>query len=158
MNFQPRKLVVKENNQLAVTVESVMSKRFVWVQASAHIESAIEKILKSNQTGAPVLNKNKEPVGFLSQKDCLKLATQLRYFNSYPGYVSDYMTQNVEVLQGTNKLFDAINCFIDKWYHAYPVVNPNNQVIGLLTRKKVLEYVKSINQTSWYSGRERTFF
>ncbi len=158
MNFQPRKVVVKENNQLAITVEGVMTRRFVWVSSSANIEEAIEKIVKSNQTGAPVLNKNKEPVGFISQKDCLKLATQLRYFNSYPGFVSNYMTQNVEVLHNKVKLFDAINCFIEKWFHAYPVVNEKNQVIGLLTRKKVLEYVNTINQTSWYDKQESTHY
>ena len=158
MNFQPGKVRIKENNQLAITVESVMSRRFVWVSSSANIEEAIEIIVKSNQTGAPVLNQNKEPVGFLSQKDCLKLATQLRYFNSYPGFVSDYMTQNVVVFHRKIKLFDAINSFIEKWFHAYPIINDRNQVMGLLTRKKVLEYVNSINQTSWYNKQEATSY
>ncbi|SMF01707.1 CBS domain-containing protein [Pseudobacteriovorax antillogorgiicola] len=150
MNYHPRRILKKDSNQLMVTVKEVMSRRFVSVDPDECIDDAIQKIVRSHQTGAPVLNQRRNPVGFLSQKDCLKLVTNLRYFNGFPGTVEDYMTSNVKVLQANCSLFDAVQAFIDNWYHAYPVVNESSAVIGLLTRRRVLDYVNSINQTSWF--------
>ena len=152
MNYRPRRMLKKESNQLKAKVGEVMSTRFVSVEPKESIDVAIEQIIKSHQTGAPVLNEHKNPIGFLSQKDCLKLATQLRYFNGFPGIVEDYMTKDVSFLTESTSLFDAIQAFIKNWYHAYPVVNEKEQVVGLLTRKKVLEYVNAINQTHWFTS------
>ena len=42
-HYQPRKVLIRENNQLAVKIQEVMTKRFIWVSKDADIESAIRE-------------------------------------------------------------------------------------------------------------------
>ena len=109
MKYDPRRILNKNSNQLMVTVKDVMTKKFVFVDPDESIDNAIEKILKSNQTGAPALDRSLRPVGFLSQKDCLKLATDMRYFNSISGTVNEYMSNSVRVLGDRQSLLKRSN-------------------------------------------------
>ena len=148
VNYTPH-LVKEESNPFAGTVDEIMVRSFTFFRESDSIESAVAKIVKEDLTGAPVLDENRRPVGFLSQKDCLKFATQLRYLNEEPGQVRDYMSHDHCCLTTRTKVFDAIQSFINKWFHTYPVVDEDGKVVGLLSRNQILRLVNKTTNTSW---------
>ena len=148
VNYTPH-LVHEDGNQFEKTIDHIMEKKFVWFEAGASIEKAIDKIVRANVTGAPVLDKDMKLVGYLSQKDCLKLATQLRYLNEMPRFVEDCMSRDLHSINGSTTIFHAIQAFIDKWFHSYPVVDDSGRVIGVLSRNKVLSFVNKQSQTAW---------
>ncbi|SMF36098.1 CBS domain-containing protein [Pseudobacteriovorax antillogorgiicola] len=148
VNYTPH-LVREETNQFEEPIATIMDRSYLWFEAASSIETAIDKIVAANITGAPVLNKEKRLVGFLSQKDCLKLATQLRYLNEQPRFVEDYMSHDIYSMNQKTTIFHAIQSFIDRWFHAYPVTDDDGHVVGVLSRNKVLEFVNQQSQTAW---------
>lgn len=148
VNYTPH-LSVEEGNQLEQAIDSIMDKKFVWFDPAVNIEEAIAKMARSNITGGPVLNEKHEMIGFLSQKDCLRYATQIRYYNDQAGLVSDCMSEHCFSLHRSTSVAKAIQSFIDNWFYSYPVVDDDGTVIGLITRGKVLNFVHKQAQTCW---------
>ena len=73
-------------------VDDFVNKNFLYFKEDTPIEEALKKLSKSDLTGAPVLDEQGRAVGFLSDKDCLRLATSIRYLNIEGGFVSENLT------------------------------------------------------------------
>ena len=72
-------------------VRDIMYKVFTSFEEETDILEAARILLEKKISGAPVINSKREAIGFLSEKDCLKFTMDLKYYNSEPGKVRDYM-------------------------------------------------------------------
>jgi CBS domain-containing protein len=132
----------------ACVVRDVMDTHFASFSPEMSMEEAVSIIIKNKTTGGPVLGKHGQLVGFLSERDCLRMAMESRYHNFHGGHVESYMRQKVHTVPAKLGLFHVVDLFIDQWFHAYPVED-DGQIVGVITRKKVLRAVNRIKRTTW---------
>jgi len=104
---------------------------------------AIHKLIRHEITGAPVIDHLGKVVGFLSEKDCLKVALSASYHEQRGGRVSEFMTHDVITLEGDATLTEAAELFVGKPYRCYPVV-AESRLIGQLTRRNVLKALEKL--------------
>lgn len=138
-----------DKTQSIPVVKDVMSETFTSLSADLDMKSAIEKLMHSKISGLVVLDKDNQAVGFLSEKDCLRQALDMKYHNAEPGKVSDYMTKYVTTFSEDDGLIEAVELFTRHYFHTVPVVNESQKVVGILTRRTLLEEVQKLFQTTW---------
>ena len=141
-------LGVKASIQL-FTVSEVMSSDYPRFDPKMPMEKAVSLILAHPFNGGPVCLTNGKIVGFLSERDCLRRSMESRYHNYQGGLVESYMKTEVQTISLGVDLFDAINLFTSQWFHMYPVVDSDDKVLGVVTRKALLQKVDKLKQTTW---------
>lgn len=104
---------------------------------------AIHQLLKHEMTGAPVIDHLGKVVGFLSEKDCLKVALSASYYKERGGRVSEFMTTNVITLEGDASLTEAAEMFVSQAFRCYPVVS-ESKLIGQLSRRNILRALERL--------------
>ena len=149
VNYTPElkkaKSLVKE-----ILVGEVMLKTYPYFKAHENVLDAVKILLNKKISGAPVIDEDKRAVGFLSEKDCLRIATEMKYYNAHPGKIADYMSKAVLSMQTNASIFDAIELFTKNSFHCYPVVE-QKKVVGVIDRRTVLNIVNKFGQTTWYN-------
>lgn len=104
---------------------------------------AIHKLLKHEMTGAPVIDHLGKVVGFLSEKDCLKVALNASYHEERGGRVSEFMTCTVKTLEADASLTEAAEMFVSEPYRCYPVVH-ESRLVGQLSRRNILKALEKL--------------
>lgn len=113
------------------------------------IDEAINIILDNKLTGVPVLNKDKEIVGMLTEKDCLRLLVDGAY-NNMPNskVVADYMTPMVKTVSDEHDILDVANEFLTTNFRKFPVVR-KGKLIGQVSRRDILKAIRETKATTW---------
>ena len=103
--------------------------------------SATERLmLRKNVGGLPVImnNKNKKIIGRSTQRD-IRLARFATNLDSPNTRVKDLMTSDTITLQQEDTFELAIEKMMTKNIERLPVINPNKELIGLITKQSILE-------------------
>ncbi len=140
-----------QENKLSFPISEVMQKNFVYFLANTYIEKALDEMSEKDLIGVPVVDEDMRPVGYMSERECLKVAMRLRYHNSQAAHVGDYMGETVITLPNTMTISDATEEFSKNWIHSYPVVDAANRVIGVVHRHDILRFLKNIKKTTWFN-------
>jgi len=123
-------------------LRSFMTKSFLKIPADMNIYDAIALILKNKVSGAPVVDKAGKLVGILSEKDCLRLATQDAYgSNPTGGAVSAYMTTEVVTVSPDVGLNELAEIFVANPYKKLPVLE-RGKLIGVVRRGDALAAIQ----------------
>lgn len=104
---------------------------------------AIDRLLEHRLSGAPVVDGSGCLVGYLSEKDCLKVALNATYYEQPGGPVSQFMTRQVKTLDADSSLADAVELFVAEPYRSYPVID-GPRLVGQLTRREALLALKKL--------------
>lgn len=104
---------------------------------------AVALLLRHEMTGAPVVDNTGRVVGFLSEKDCIKVALNASYHEDSGGLVRDYMSTNVITLEPDSSLMDAAEMFIGSPIRCYPVIQ-EGKLVGQLSRRNVLTALQKL--------------
>jgi predicted transcriptional regulator len=143
------------------SVTDFMATKLVTFQPEMDIHRAVETLLKRKISGAPVLNKNRELIGMLSEVDCLRILLEGPY-NEQPakmGTVADYMSTSVKVISADRTILDAAYEFVHSGYKRLPIIDHKNQLVGQISRVDVLKAIHKLKPAikhvpdSW-RGRE----
>lgn len=118
-------------------VKDYMARHLVTLQPDDEIVRAIFTLIEHKVTGVPVIDKNGKLVGLLTEKDCLKVVVNATYYSEYGGLVSDFMSTDVEVMDAKDSIVEAVERFLNKRYHRYPVMD-NNRLVGQISRADVI--------------------
>ena len=103
--------------------------------------SATERLmLRKNLGGLPVVKdiKSKEVIGIITQRD-IRLARFAANLDSPNTRVKDLMTSDPITLTKEDTFAMALEKMMTKGIERLPVVNPNNELIGLITKQSILE-------------------
>jgi len=97
-------------------------------------------MLRKNVNGLPVVDKNthKKLVGIITQRD-IRLARFAMSLESPYTQVKDLMTYDPYVIKMDNTLKDALSIMFEKNVERLPVVNDNNELVGLVLIKDILK-------------------
>ncbi|NLF53874.1 MAG: CBS domain-containing protein [Thauera phenolivorans] len=106
---------------------------------------AVHLLLKHRLSGAPVADSEGRLIGFLSEKDCLKVALSSTYFDGQAGTVAEHMTREVVTLSGESSMIEAIQLFITRAYRCLPVVE-GERLVGQLSRHDMLKALETLRR------------
>ncbi len=96
------------------------------------------RILRENQiTGAPVVDDRGDLVGILAEKDCFKVAFTSSYHREPGGWVSEFMSRDVQTVDADAEIIEVAEMFLKSRYRRFPVL-ANGRLIGLISRADIL--------------------
>ena len=120
-----------------ILVQDYMVRHLLTLQPDDEVLHAVHTLIEHRVAGAPVLDKDGQLVGLLTEKDCMQVVIDAAYYSEYAGLVSDFMSTDVEVMDAKDSIVEAAERFLKKRYHRYPVMD-NNRLVGQISRADVM--------------------
>lgn len=142
---------LKSNTELrAEPVTKHMATDLVTFTPDTPIFEAIRTLLEKRVSGAPVLNKNKELVGLIDDKDCLRVLVDSVYYNMpvSRGTVSRYMSNVMKTISEDANIIDVSDIFATTPYKRLLVIDADGKLKGQISRRDVLRAVQSMTRTA----------
>jgi len=119
-------------------VRPIMTTKLITVNPSSNLYTVRQIFLGNNIHHLPVTNDNMELVGLLTTYDLWKNEIAPA---EYPEVlVADIMTTKLAKIGPEDKVGTAAEIFLDNRFHALPVVDEHNVLIGIVTSHDVLKY------------------
>ena len=132
-------------------VREYMATDLITLSPDAEITHAMMTLLDARISGAPVVGETGLLVGVLSKKDCLKAALNASYYQEWGGAVADYMSMEIETLDGDLDVIQAAEAFLARPYRRFPVLD-EGILIGQVSRCDILKALSEL----WTSTGKRT--
>lgn len=132
--------------QYQKTVQEIMDRDFCFFDEQMLFPDALAILLERQLTGAPVLDSRKHLRGFLSLKDCLPFAHLLAAPPNCEESrlsVAQLMSYETHFLRTDCHIAEAWQAFLNQWFHVYPVVGEDNSVVGVLSRRRLLQFLST---------------
>ncbi|MDP3232759.1 MAG: CBS domain-containing protein [Myxococcales bacterium] len=111
------------------------------VRPEMPILEAVDFLLSSHVTGAPVVNGEGVLLGMLTEKDCLRLLSTGVNGDVPSGLVRDFMTTKVDVIGPDMNMYFVAGLFLGADFRRFPVVE-NGKLVGAITRFDVLKSIR----------------
>jgi acetoin utilization protein AcuB len=116
-------------------VESYMSNAPITIRDDTVYWEAFDTMREKDLHHIPVINEDNAVVGILTRRD-LQIAAQ--HFKEVPVEVSEVMHSPVITISPGELLSEAAKQMIDKRIGGLPVLDTNDQVVGILTDTDLL--------------------
>ena len=123
------------SDEKVLRAENVMTYGLHTLYPESSLLSAIETIVRHHITGIPIVNRQWDLVGIITEKDLL---LGISSPNVIEASVADFMTRNVITFERQAPLHDVCNCLIDHEFHRVPIVD-QNKLVGLISRSDILK-------------------
>lgn len=137
-----------------LTASELMEDAVKTLSANTSIDQAIEILLKNKLTGAPVVDDQNRLVGFLSEKDCLKVVMTQAFEMLPESNVSDYMSTDVVSLAPNATVFDVVDRFLKCAYRRLPVIDEDHKLLGVVSRTSVVQAIAALRDSSSVPAEE----
>ncbi len=150
INFQGKRTVQKETVD-SILISDYMTRSLITFKPEDSIEHVIHTMLKNNISGGPVVNDNYELIGIISQGDCLKQISESRYYNipmDNSRIVEKAMVKNVETIDGSLTIFEAVNRFLESKKRRFPIVE-NGKLVGQISQTDILKAAMGLKKNTW---------
>lgn len=151
MNFAGKKEDTPKTRSMTFpSIEKCMAKDEVTLSPDQTINDAINIMLEKKLTGAPVLDKNREIVGMITEKDCLRLLIDSAYHNMpfSDKTVAAYMSPVVKTVTTDHDILDVANEFLATNFRKFPVLH-NGKLVGQISRRDILRAIAEMSSTTW---------
>lgn len=119
------------------TVGDYMARDLITLTPDQEINSAMQLLLGSKVSGAPVLDKAGQLIGILTKKDCLRAALDASYYRDWGKPVSAYMVREVQTLDPSMDIFAACQIFLASTFRRFPVIE-DDRLVGQMSRTDIL--------------------
>jgi len=123
-----------------VTAADIMVTNVVTVTPDTTIHCAIQLLLKHGISGMPVLNENREVIGILSERDCLKTLLSAQYHNLPAAHVIDLMTTGIRTIAPDTDVMAIARLFTEERFRRLPVVE-DGRLVGQVSRRDLLRAI-----------------
>jgi stage IV sporulation protein FB len=118
-----------------VPVSAAMMTQFATLTPDAHVEDAVQTLLRSSQTDFPVVDAAGKPVGVLGRSDLIRALNQL----GRAARVADAMTTEVPTIGQRRCLDEAFRLLQERSAPAVAVVDDSGRLVGLVTSETIGE-------------------
>ena len=123
--------------------KDIMSKRLITVKPDAMVMDVVNLLSQHKITGVPVVGDSGELLGIVSEKDTFKLILNGGFNQALAGTVDRIMSKEVTTVKPNDDVFMIANLFYKNNYRRVPVVD-NGKVVGLISRRDILECIKGM--------------
>lgn len=107
-----------------------------------HINTSIEEVVRTlcmnKVVGAPVVDDNKQLVGFITEQDCIKQMLNNTYYCDSHQVASDIMRHNPLSVSPDYDVLHLAEDMANKGPKIYPVVE-DGKLVGIISRADVLK-------------------
>lgn len=124
-------------------IEDVMLSNPPLLSCEQGLPVAVDMILDSGYLGLPVIDAEKQLIGFLSEQDCIKVLIRDSYYCDSHTLVKDIMRENPLSVSPHVSVLEFAQSLGKGKPKIFPVVE-DNHVVGLVTRGQVM---KSLSQS-----------
>jgi Zn-dependent protease/CBS domain-containing protein len=118
-----------------VPIGAAMMTEFARLPPDAHVDEAVQTLLRTSQGEFPVVDVDGRPVGLLTRNDLIRALKQL----GPEARVSEAMTATIPTIGHRTCLEDAFRLLQEKSSPAVGVVDAGGRLIGLVTSETVGE-------------------
>ncbi len=129
---------ITEKDYKPVTAKDYMSANLVTLDPDMDILKAVGVLVDKRIMGAPVVDKQGNLVGILSEKDCLQVALQASYHEESATQVADYMNPAVKTVDVNTSIPEIADLFLKLDYRLFAVMK-DNRLVGQICRRDVLK-------------------
>ncbi|MGB1971567.1 MAG: CBS domain-containing protein [Flavobacteriaceae bacterium] len=150
-SFQGPRAISKKIKPTNLLVRDIMTKNIVCFNEDQTIHDVMDALIKNRISGGPVVNKNNQLIGIISEGDCMKEISDSRYFNMpiLDKSVGYFMTKDVQTLPATMSLFDAASMFHKTGRRRFPVLD-NGNLVGQVSRKDIVIAAANLRGATWH--------
>ena len=117
------------------------------------VEEASLRFLKTKQIGGPVINENKQLIGFLSECDILAKMLESIYYNEHTTDVADLMRKEVLSVKPYDSIIELAQSMLGNKPKVYPVVDDDGHLLGTICRNDVLQAIDKHMRLSFQAGK-----
>ena len=125
----------------SLSVGDYMNKSPVTFTTNMPVVEAVERLLRVQQTGGPVLDENNRVIGFLSEQDCLAQMLASSYYNEQISLVKDIMRTEVLSIKPYTSVLELAQQMLLAKPKFYPVVDDDGYLLGSINRNAVLNAI-----------------
>lgn len=123
-------------------VKDYMSGTKITFTPDMDILRAIHQLIEFKISGAPVIDKLGNLIGFLSEKDCMKVALNSAYQGDAAGQVADFMHSGCQTVDVETSIIEVAETFLNSAYKTLPVIK-DNRLVGAMTRQNILHALQT---------------
>ena len=129
----------------------LMTKPVKTITAGIKVEEANNLMLRYGHTGFPVVE-NQVLVGIISRRDVEKAIHHKLGHSPVKGF----MSKNIVKVKETTSIDDIQRLLIEKDIGRLPVVDDNNNIVGIITRTDVLKLIHGEELPKWHQPLFKT--
>jgi Zn-dependent protease/CBS domain-containing protein len=118
-----------------VPVSTAMMTQYATLTPDAHVEQAVETLLRTSQSEFPVVDGDGKPVGVLGRGDLIRALKE----RGPDARVAEAMTGDMPTVSHRSHLEDAFRILQEKSAPAVAVVDASGRMIGMVTSETVGE-------------------
>ena len=137
--------------QRVPSVRDIMQETVHSVRPEMCVFEAVDYVVGKRLAGVPVIDENDTLVGFLTEKDCLRLQVGAHQYNMTGRSVRDIMSGINQALHPDTDLLSAATAFLACNFATLPVLD-GDQLIGSISRQDMLSAVQR-----WHHERGQDF-
>jgi len=127
------------------TVRDIMTETALSVPPTMGVFDAVDLVVAKKLVGVPVIDENDVLVGFLTEKDCLRLQVIAHQYNMTGREVRDIMSGINQALHPDTDLLSAATAFLGCNFGTLPVID-GDELVGSITRQSMLQAVQRWHQ------------
>lgn len=133
-------------------IEEVMTKNVVTLPASASMQDLKDLLRVERISGVPVLEEG-ELVGMISLENLIRALEN----DEMTASVHEKMTRNVQVVHASETVVSAVNLFARLGYGRFPVVDDDDNLVGILTQGDIVRGLLRQMNVQWHSEEIRRY-
>ena len=128
------------------TVRTIMQSTYMCLSPKMNLVLVSAHLSKHNLPGAPVIDEDHNPIGYVSEYDCLEQLLQSTYYCDNTALAEDVMTKKLIITRPDLTLIDVASQMNENKVNAAPVIE-NGKVIGVISRGDIMrELVKELEE------------
>lgn len=121
----------------SLIVKDYMTLQAITFKPDMPMTAALEKVMRSEHLGGPVINDQEQVIGFLSEQDLLDKLVKVSYFCEDTHLVRDCMHPEVLSVSSDTSIIELADMMKVGKPKVYPVID-QGQLVGIITRRDVL--------------------
>ena len=133
-------------NLKSCVVRDYMSHNLVTFSPDSDVLDAIHELVHHGISGAPVVDRQGNLTGMLSELDCMKVALTAGYYGEWGGPVSEFMSRGTKTVDAEMSIVDLAQLFLDSQFRRFPVTK-DNRLVGQISRRDVLRALEELAKT-----------
>ena len=119
------------------TAKDIIRSAEIALKPGMSLDKVSEHLTKHHLPGAPVVDENKKPVGYVSEYDCLQQLMQSSYYCDNASLVEDVMSTELIVSRPDIAIIDLASLMNNSKVNVMPIVE-SGKLQGLVSRGDVM--------------------
>ncbi|UUM32805.1 HPP family protein [Vibrio japonicus] len=153
--FKQTHLLALEHKNEKLTCEHVMTRDILTLKETDTVYDGLKQLQQNKYSAIPIVNTSNEVLGIFSLVDFL-LYVEQRKINSFVGLyllakkrtsktIGQYMKRNPISIHQDQHIARLIP-YLTSGFHHIPIINDNNQLVGMVTQSDLIEFLYNLNQ------------